>query len=65
MSDQGAAYGGVMAGVKKAKTNNHKFPFDWVLGFCPESAENYHGWDYVFCPVSRNFPESPAKVGKV
>jgi hypothetical protein len=42
---------GVAAGVKKAKTNNHTFPFDWVLEFCLESAANQHGRASVFFPA--------------
>jgi hypothetical protein len=40
-----------MACVKKAKANNHTFPFDWVLEFCPESAANQHGRVSVFFPA--------------
>jgi hypothetical protein len=43
VSDQRAANGRVMACVKKAKTNNHTFPFVWVLEFNLESAANQHG----------------------
>jgi len=51
VSDQRAANGRVMACVKKAKTNNHTFPFDRVLEFYLESAANQHGRASVLFPV--------------